>query len=213
MPRRTTRFTNPAPARARPRPTATASGEHLFAGRTDDGLIRRGVIAFDLTNSVPAGSVITAVTLSLYCSRTKDASETVTLHRCAGEAGVKARPTPSRKRVKASRPPSTTPHGFIGSILPRSGLSPAACSSPAPAPRPQSRVKAFYSWTSDRPRGRCAGMGETTPALTSAGLIKGGEGATKTVKRFDTREAATINQATRCSSWTSHRRLRSAPAC
>src|SRR5215204_3954211 len=51
---------------------SNGAGEHLFAGRTDDGYIRRGVMAFNLTNAIPPGSIITSVTLTLYMSRTRD---------------------------------------------------------------------------------------------------------------------------------------------
>src|SRR5215204_4062915 len=51
---------------------SNGAGEHCFAGRTDDGYIRRGVMAFNLTNAIPPGSIITSVTLTLYMSRTRD---------------------------------------------------------------------------------------------------------------------------------------------
>src|SRR6266508_3037567 len=66
---------------------SNGAGEHLFAGRTDDGYIRRGVIAFNITNFIPAGSTVTGVTLTLDMSRTRDRSEDVTLHRLLANWG------------------------------------------------------------------------------------------------------------------------------
>jgi hypothetical protein len=66
---------------------SNGAGEHLFAGKTDDGYIRRGVIAFNLGNFVPPGSTVTGVTLTLYMSRTRDRSEDVALHRLLANWG------------------------------------------------------------------------------------------------------------------------------
>jgi len=49
---------------------SNGSGEWLFAGRTADGRIRRGLIHFDVADAIPAGSRITGVALELYMSRT-----------------------------------------------------------------------------------------------------------------------------------------------
>jgi hypothetical protein len=48
---------------------SNGSGEHFFAGRTGTGDIRRGVIAFDIAASIPAGGRVTNVTLTLHLSR------------------------------------------------------------------------------------------------------------------------------------------------
>src|SRR5437016_12681285 len=50
--------------------TSNALGLHFFAGKTAMGELRRGVLAFDIAGSVPAGSTITGVTLSMNMSRT-----------------------------------------------------------------------------------------------------------------------------------------------
>jgi hypothetical protein len=55
-------------------------GENFFAGKTNDGLIRRGVIRFDLS-AIPAGSTITSVQLLLNMARTQAGPTPVTLHR------------------------------------------------------------------------------------------------------------------------------------
>ena len=43
--------------------TSNALGFHLFAGKTAMGELRRGVLAFNIAGSIPAGSTITGVTL------------------------------------------------------------------------------------------------------------------------------------------------------
>jgi hypothetical protein len=60
---------------------SNALGQHFFAGETAMGELRRGVLAFDVAGNVPAGSIITSVTLSLNMSRTfSDTPRIVELH-------------------------------------------------------------------------------------------------------------------------------------
>jgi hypothetical protein len=49
---------------------SNALGNHFFAGETAMGELRRGVLAFDIAGTIPAGSTILGVTLSLNMSRT-----------------------------------------------------------------------------------------------------------------------------------------------
>src|SRR3990172_1635356 len=48
---------------------SNGAGSYIFTGRTRDGLNRRTLIAFDIAGNVPAGSTITAVSLTLRASR------------------------------------------------------------------------------------------------------------------------------------------------
>jgi hypothetical protein len=67
---------------------SNALGQHFFAGETGMGELRRGVLAFDITGSVPAGSTILGVTLSLNMSRTGSATpRIVELHRMLADWG------------------------------------------------------------------------------------------------------------------------------
>jgi spore coat protein A len=86
-------------------PLSNGAGDYFFAGITQSRKIRRGVIAFDLAASIPAGSTVNSVTLTLYMSRTTAEDETIDLHRlvadwgegtsqATGEEGGGASPTP-----------------------------------------------------------------------------------------------------------------------
>jgi hypothetical protein len=59
---------------------SNALGDHFFAGMTAEGLIRRGVLAFDIAGSIPSGSTITSVSLSMNMSKTISDTRTVELH-------------------------------------------------------------------------------------------------------------------------------------
>ena len=71
---------------------SNGAGDYFFAGRPNSDALRRGLLHFDLS-SIPAGSTITSVQLTLYFSRGKNGSHPVDLHRCLadwGEAGSDA---------------------------------------------------------------------------------------------------------------------------
>jgi uncharacterized repeat protein (TIGR01451 family) len=64
------------------------AGQHFYVGETGQGVnaLRRGAIKFDLS-SIPAGSTITAVTLTLNMSMTVSGASTVSLHRALANWG------------------------------------------------------------------------------------------------------------------------------
>jgi hypothetical protein len=65
-------------------------GWYFFAGRTSQltNSIRRGIIAFNLADSVPPGSTIQAVTLTINCSKAATAfSRTITLRKVISDWG------------------------------------------------------------------------------------------------------------------------------
>ncbi|MCA9290964.1 MAG: hypothetical protein KDA25_07535, partial [Phycisphaerales bacterium] len=69
---------------------SNGSGDHFFVGRNNQipGInLRRALIEFDPTGSIPAGSTITGVTLRLNCSRTNAGPQTITMHRALLEWG------------------------------------------------------------------------------------------------------------------------------
>ena len=68
-------------------PLSNGVGGYFFAGRNLVGLIRRGLLAFDIAGNIPAGSTIMDVFLTLHMSRTQASSKTVNLHRVLADWG------------------------------------------------------------------------------------------------------------------------------
>lgn len=69
---------------------SNGAGDHLFAGRNElrsGGLVRRGLLAFDIAAAVPPGATITRVELTLNMSRTITGPATVRLHRVLRDWG------------------------------------------------------------------------------------------------------------------------------
>ena len=73
---------------------SNGNGDFLFAGRintNNNGLIRRGLIQFDIAGNIPAGATITNVNLRLYCSQTitipSVSNANISLHRVQQDWG------------------------------------------------------------------------------------------------------------------------------
>src|SRR5262245_29943265 len=62
-------------------------GDSMFVGRTNFGLLRRGVLSFDVAGSIPTGSTITSVSLVLQLTQTNIPTQTIDLHRLTGDWG------------------------------------------------------------------------------------------------------------------------------
>ena len=96
--------------------TSNALGFHFFAGKTAMGELRRGVLAFDIAGSIPAGSTITGVTLSMNMSRTPiTVAYPVELHKLLADWGEGTSRHPERKAT-ARRPRPMMPHGGTVSL-------------------------------------------------------------------------------------------------
>jgi hypothetical protein len=66
---------------------SNGEGQHLFVGRTLGGALRRALVAFDVAGSVPAGSQIDSVALTLDMNKTISAAFAATLHRVTMDWG------------------------------------------------------------------------------------------------------------------------------
>src|SRR6266516_1244724 len=66
---------------------SNGAGFHFFAGENGMGELRRGVLAFDIAGSIPPGSTITSVSLSMNMSRTISDTRTVKLHKLLADWG------------------------------------------------------------------------------------------------------------------------------
>jgi hypothetical protein len=122
-------------------------GDHLFAGSTARGSVRRALLGFDVAGQVPAGATVTHVSLTLHVSRTISGSRAVALHRgltnwgegtsdAFGEEGIGAESTPND---------ATWIHTFFNT-----GFWTTAGGDFAETPSATQNVEGlgFYTWTS-----------------------------------------------------------------
>lgn len=59
---------------------SNGAGDHFFVGTTSLGLIRRGLMQFDIASNVPAGAIILEATLTLSMDKTSSGSSDIELH-------------------------------------------------------------------------------------------------------------------------------------
>ena len=68
---------------------SNGQGQHFFVGRTNggSGLIRRGLIAFDVVGNIPAGSTIESVVLTLHLSQAISLETEIDIHQVLQDWG------------------------------------------------------------------------------------------------------------------------------
>lgn len=167
---------------------SNGAGEYLFAGSTARGEVRRGLVAFDVAGSIPAGSLITGVTLTLHQSRTIASSESIALHRLTsdwgegdsdapGEEGGGAPATPGdatwSHAVWPSTPWASSGGDFVAAASATALIAPAI---------------AFYDFSSP---GMIADVQGWLDSGDNFGwMLRGDEASAVTAMRFDTHENA-----------------------
>ena len=98
---------------------SNGAGLHFFAGENGMGELRRGVLAFDLAGTIPAGSTITAVSLTMNMSMTPTGAQTVELHKLLADWGEGTSHAPMGEGDGAPATPNdaTWRHRFFDSVF------------------------------------------------------------------------------------------------
>ena len=169
--------------------TSNALGLHFFAGETGMGELRRGVVAFDIAGHIPAGSTVTAVSLSMNMSRTAvETARTVELHKLLADWGEGTSDAPGEEGdgAPATSNDATWRHRFFDTIFwtnEGGDFSATVTASQSVGAIGQ------YTWTSAQ---MVADVQEwlDNPANNFGWLVLGDESTIATAKRFDTRESA-----------------------
>ena len=166
-------------------------GESFFAGRTaakSDGLIRRGLVGFDLS-ALPEGSAITSATVELHMSKSIAGDSDVSLHKTLQDWGEGDSDAEGEEGAGATAATgdATWLHTFYDTALwtaPGGDFEAAASATTAVG------GIGSYQWSS-------AGLLADVQACAAAGggdcswLVMGDESQDTTAKRFDSRESAT----------------------
>ncbi len=168
---------------------SNGAGFHFFAGETAMGELRRGVLAFDIAGSIPPGSTITAVNLSLNMSRTLlETARTVELHKLLADWGEGTSHAPGEEGdgAPATTNDATWRHRFFDTIFwaTQGGDFSATVSA--------SQVVGSvgqYTWSSAQMVAEVQSWLDN-PSSNFGWLVLGDESTNATSKRFDTRESA-----------------------
>jgi spore coat protein A len=169
---------------------SNGAGEHIFAGRTNDGNVRRALVQFDIAAAVPAGSTISSVSLTLHLSRTRTQNQTVSLRRVlaswgegtsnaggeegGGAAAVAPDATWTYRRWQTSL--WTAPGGdYNGTVSASTTIGGGT---------------GDFTWSSATMTADVQGW-LNTPSGNFGWMVFGNESGTKVTKRFDSRENTT----------------------
>lgn len=167
---------------------SNGAGFHFFAGENAMGELRRGVLAFDIVGTIPAGSTITAVSLTMNMSMTPAGALTVELHKLLADWGEGTSHAPMGEGDGAPATPNdaTWRHRFFDSIFwtTQGGDFSATISA-------SQSVDGIgqYTWNSAQMVADVQ-LWLDNPASNFGWLVLGDETTSATAKRFDTRESA-----------------------
>ncbi len=166
---------------------SNGSGEFFFIGRTSNGLIRRGLVHFDIQGSIPAGSTITDVRLTLSMSRTISGMHNTALHRVIaswGEGTSDANGEEGRGTT-ANPNDATWLHRFHNEI---SWSTPGGDYATYPSAEHSIADVGLYTWESTRALVSDVQQWLDSPQTNYGWLLRGNESENGSAKRFDSRE-------------------------
>ena len=167
---------------------SNGAGFHFFAGENGMGELRRGVLAFDVAGAIPAGSTITAVSLTMNMSMTLAGARTVELHKLLADwgEGTSHAPMGEGDGAPATLNDATWRHRFFDSVFwttQGGDFSATVSASQSVGGIGQ------YTWNSAQMVADVQSWLDN-PASNFGWLVLGDETASVTAKRFDTRESA-----------------------
>jgi hypothetical protein len=168
---------------------SNGAGTFFFTGTTGSGLIRRGVIAFNIAGVIPAGSTINSATLRMNMSRTNsEATRTVGLYKLLTDWGEGTSDAANEEGTGAAATTNdaTWRHRFFSASLwttAGGNFSTSLTASAAVA------ATGFYNWSSPQLTADVQSWLDT-PASNFGWVVLGPESSEATAKRFDTRESA-----------------------
>lgn len=167
--------------------TSGGASEWMFAGLTLQPLLRRGLMAFDVS-SIPAGSTITGVTLTLHMSRTSAGNESFTLNRVLSNwgSGGSVPPEPGGFGAPAEAGDATWLNTFY---QPGGGgatwLNPGGDFDPDALASTVVGGVGFYSWSSDALTADVQRWLDEGAGSNFGWMLLGNEAVLQSAKRFD----------------------------
>lgn len=172
---------------------SNGAGIHLFAGRTDDGLLRRAVMWFDIVGAVPAGATISSVSLKVWVNRAHNVVVSMMLHRLLEDWGegtsnalLESQSHLDGKGAPATASDATWIHQFFNDeFWTNIGGTYVASAS---AMIGVGANTAFYTWTSTEGMVSDVQNWLDDPSSNFGWLVRGGESIQESAKRFGSRE-------------------------
>ncbi len=166
---------------------SNGAGTSLFAGQTSQGENLRAVIAFDI-QSIPSGSTITGVTLTLHAAQFHALSIPFVLHRLTKNWGEGTSSTFQGPNGSATTNDATWIHTFYNTQF---WTTPGGDFTATASATQNVAGAGFYTWGSTAGIVSDVQQWLDTPATNFGWILIGGEDSLQTAKRFDSRENST----------------------
>jgi hypothetical protein len=174
-------------------PTGSVSngkGQYFFAGRTATGELRRGVLAFDVSVSIPPGVVVDSAVVVLSMSRSRPGTAAVGLHRLLASWGEGTSDALFEEGGGAASTPGdvTWIHRFFAT---QNWAAAGGDFQPAASATVNVGDVGFYSWSSPALLADVQHW-VNNPAQSFGWLLRGDEVTLGSATRFDTRESPAV---------------------
>jgi hypothetical protein len=165
---------------------SNGAGPSLFSGQNSGSLARRALLHFDVAGAIPAGSTVTAATLTLHMSQGNTPVTMHALRRALADWGQGASvASGSGGGGGAAQSGDAT---WLHAFYPASAwASPGGDFSSVPSASAAVAGLGFYTWASPLLTADIQAM-LNEPALNFGWFLLGDESAASTAKRFDSRE-------------------------
>lgn len=166
---------------------SNGAGAYFFSGATSGFGPRRGLLAFDIAGSIPAGSTINSVSLTLHVSRTQFGTSTMSLHPALANwgEGVSDAGDPGGAGTTAEAGDATWLNTFYSTAF---WTNPGGDFSAAPSGSTSVGDIGFYTWGSTPAMVADVQSWLNNPAANFGWVLLGDETGFQTAKRFDSRE-------------------------
>ena len=168
---------------------SNGAGNHFFAGRTGQGYIRRAVLAFDIAGSIPPGSAIISVRLSMHLSRGGgNGTPTIELHKLIADwgEGTSVASGQEGQGALATTNDATWRHRFYDTTF---WLAQGGDFAVTVSASQSVGGLGTYTWSSAQMVADVQSW-LNDPPTNFGWLVRGDESTSGTTKRFDTRESA-----------------------
>lgn len=171
---------------------SNGAGSAMFAGNNSADLVRRALVRFDVAGAIPAGSTITAATLSLFQSGANAAVQQVEVHRVLAGWGEGASVAPSGGGggTAPSSGDATWIHREFNSLA---WATPGGDFSPAASAVTGVGGIGAVSWMSAALTADVQAMLDA-PLSDFGWILLGNESVASSAKRFATREEAQVSE-------------------
>ncbi len=166
---------------------SNGKGQNFFVGVTATGVIRRGLMAFDIAGAIPAGAIIQNATLTLNLSNSNTGPQPITLHKVLADWGEGSSNATGAEGSGAPADPgdATWIHRFFDTVFwtTPGGDFTATSSASQTVGNP-----GVYTWGPSAQMTADVQSWLDNPSQNFGWLLMGNEEEAQTAKRFDTHE-------------------------